>query len=157
MELKKETIEEIEAAAAKYPNRNSALMPALWAAQRECGHLSAEVIDAVAAAVGVSRAKAQGLATYHSLYWKKPVGKYVLMLCTNVACTLMGAETVLEHLESVLGIKEGETTSDGMFTLQEVECIGSCGSAPAMVVNETFHYNLDIEVIDKLLAHYRGL
>ncbi len=157
MELKKETIEEIEQAAAKYPDRNSALMPALWAAQRECGHLSPEAIEAVAAAVGVSRAKAQGLATYHSLYWKKPVGKYVIMLCTNVACTLMGAETILEHLENTLGIKEGETTADGMFTLQEVECIGSCGSAPALVVNETFHYNIDIESMDKLLAHYRGL
>ena len=93
-----ETLEEIERAAAKYPDRNSALMPALWAAQQECGHLSPDVIEAVAAAVGVSRAKAQGLATYHSLYWKKPVGKYVLMLCTNVACTLMGAETVLGDL-----------------------------------------------------------
>ncbi|MGA2192165.1 MAG: NADH-quinone oxidoreductase subunit NuoE [Nitrospirota bacterium] len=150
--LSEKTLREIEKAAAKYSDRKSALMPALWAAQQEHGHLSEEVIDAVAAAVGVSRAKAQGLATYHSLYWKKKVGKYVIMLCTNIACTLMGAEPLLEHLERKLGIHEGETTPDGMFTLMEVECIGSCGNAPAMVINDTFHYDLTEEKIDGILA-----
>jgi NADH-quinone oxidoreductase subunit E len=149
--LSQKTLDEIERAASKYADRNSAIMPALWAAQQEFGHLSEEVIEAVAAAVGVSNAKAQGLATYHSLYWKKPVGKYVIMLCTNIACTLMGAETLLEHLENKLGIKEGDTTPDGMFTLQEVECIGSCGNAPAMCINETFYYDLTEAGIDKLL------
>lgn len=149
--LSKKTLAEIERAAARYADRNSAIMPALWAAQQEFGHLSEEVIAAVAVAVGVPKAKAQGLATYHSLYWKKPVGKYVIMLCTNIACTLMGAETLLEHLEARLGIREGETTPDGMFTLQEVECIGSCGNAPAMVINETFYYDLTEAGIDKLL------
>lgn len=152
IKLSEHTLAEIEKAAAKYPDRNSALMPGLWAAQEEFGALSPEVIDAVAKAVGVSRAKAQGLATYHSLYWKKPVGKNVIMLCTNVACTLMGAETMLEHLEKKLGIKEGETTPDGKFTLQEVECIGSCGSGPAMVVNETFYYELTEKGIDEILS-----
>jgi NADH-quinone oxidoreductase subunit E len=149
--LNQKTLEEIERAASKYADRNSAIMPALWAAQQEFGHLSEEVIEAVAAAVGVPKAKAQGLATYHSLYWKKPVGKYVIMLCTNIACTLMGAETLLEHLEGKLGINEGETTPDGMFTLQEVECIGSCGNAPAMCINDTFHYDLTEAGIDKIL------
>jgi len=150
--LSKETLEEIEKAASKYPDRNSALMAGLWAAQLEFGHLSADVLEAVAVAVGVPKAKAQGVATYHSLYWKKPVGKYVIMLCTNIACTLLGAETCLEHLENKLGIKEGETTQDGRFTLQEVECIGSCGTAPAMVINETFYYTLDEARIDEILA-----
>jgi len=152
IKLSEKTLAEIEKAAAKYPDRNSAMMPALWAAQEEFGVLSPEVIEAAANAVGVPRAKAQGLATYHSLYWKKPVGKNVIMLCTNVACTLMGAETMLEHLEKKLGIKEGETTTDGKFTLQEVECIGSCGSGPAMVVNETFHYELTESKIDEILS-----
>ena len=151
VKLSENTLAEIEKAAAKYVDRNSVLMPALWAAQQEYGYLSEDVLAAVADAVGVSRAKAQGLATYHSLYWKKPVGKYVVMLCTNIACTLLGAETMLEHLEKRLGIHEGETTADGMFTLQEVECIGSCGTAPAMVINETFHYDLTEEKIDKIL------
>jgi len=150
--LSKETLEEIEKAATKYVDRNSALMPALWAAQREFGYLSPDVIEAVADVVGVSSAKAQGLATYHSLYWKKPVGKYVIMLCTNIACTLLGAETVLEHLENKLGIHEGDTTADGMYTLQEVECIGSCGTAPAMVINETFYYDLTVDKVDNILS-----
>ena len=154
VKLSEKTLEKIEKAAAKYPDRNSALMPALWAAQEEFGYLSPEAIDAAAKAVGVSRAKAQGLATYHTLYWKKPVGRNVIMLCTNVACTLMGAETMLEHLEKKLGIREGETTKDGKFTLQEVECIGSCGSGPAMVVNETFYYNLTESAIDEILGKY---
>jgi len=154
VELSKETIQEIETAAAKYPDRNSALMPALWAAQRQFGYLSEEVLEAVALAVGVPKAKAQGIATYHTLYWKKPVGKNVLMLCTNVACTLMGAETMLEHLERKLGIREGGTTPDGKFTLMEVECIGSCGSGPAMVINETFYYELTESKIDEILAKY---
>ena len=154
VKLSENTLAAIEKAAAKYPDRNSALMPALWAAQGEFGYLSPEVIEAVALAVGVPKAKAQGVATYHSLYWKKPVGKNVVMLCTNVACTLMGAETVLEHLETKLGIHEGGTTADGKFTLMEVECIGSCGSGPAMVINETFYYNLDTDRIDEILAKY---
>jgi NADH-quinone oxidoreductase subunit E len=150
--LSENTLQEIERAASKYVDRKSALMAALWAAQEEYGHLSAEVIEAVAAAIGVSNAKAQGLATYHSLYWKKPVGKYVVMLCTNIACTLCGAETYLGHLEKKLGIHEGETTPDGRFTLQEVECIGACGNAPAMVINETFYYDLTEARIDEILA-----
>lgn len=149
--LSKETLEEIEKAAAKYPDRRSALMAALWAAQEEFGHLSQEAMEAVAEAVGVSNAHTQGLATYHSLYWKEKVGRYVIMLCTNIACTLMGAETLLERLENKLGIHEGGTTPDGKFTLQEVECIGSCGNAPAMVINETFYYDLTPEKIDSIL------
>jgi len=152
--LSKDTLAEIEKAAAKYPDRNSAIMPGLWAAQREFGYLSEDVIEAVAKAVGVPNAKAQGLATYHSLYWKKPVGKNVIMVCTNVACTLVGAETILEHLEKKLDIHEGGTTKDGKFTLYEVECIGSCGSGPAVVVNETFYYNLTESGIDEILAKY---
>ena len=149
--LSENTLQEIEKAASKYVDRKSALMAALWAAQAEFGQLSPDVIRAVAEVIGVSNAHAQGLATYHSLYWKKPVGKYVIMLCTNIACTLMGAETLLEHLEKKLGIHEGGTTPDGMFTLQEVECIGSCGNAPAMVINETFYYDLTADKIDGIL------
>ena len=152
--LNKDTLAEIEKAAAKYPDRNSAIMPGLWAAQREFGYLSDDVIEAVAKAVGVPKAKAQGVATYHSLYWKKPIGKNVIMLCTNVACTLVGAETILEHLEKKLNVHEGGTTADGKFTLMEVECIGSCGSGPAVVVNETFYYNLTVQGIDEILGKY---
>ena len=152
--LSEETIKEIEVAAAKYPDRNSALMPGLWAAQRQFGYLSGDVIEAVAVAVGVPKAKAQGVATYHSLYWKEKVGKNVVMLCTNVSCTLVGAETLLEYLEKKLGVKEGGTSADGKFTLMEVECIGSCGSGPAMVVNETYYYDLTEQKIDEILAKY---
>jgi len=112
------------------------------------------VIEAVAVAVGVPKAKAQGVATYHSLYWKEKVGKNVVMLCTNVSCTLVGAETLLEYLEKKLGVKEGGTSADGKFTLMEVECIGSCGSGPAMVVNETYYYDLTEQRIDEILAKY---
>ncbi|MBI5191380.1 MAG: NADH-quinone oxidoreductase subunit NuoE [Nitrospirae bacterium] len=152
IKLSDKTIAAIEENATRYPDRNSVLMFGLWKAQEELGHLSPEAIEAVAEAVRVPRAKAQGVATYHSLYWKKPVGENVIMLCTNVACTLMGAETILEHIENRLGIKEGHTTPDGKFTLQEVECIGSCGYGPAMVINETFYFDLTINKIDDILA-----
>jgi len=154
VKLGDKTLAEIEKAAAKYPDRNSALMPGLWAAQHEFGYLSDEVIEAVAAAVGVPKAKALGVATYHTLYWKQKTGKNVIMLCTNVSCTLVGAETLLEYLENKLGIHEGGTTADGKFTLMEVECIGSCGSGPAMVVNETYYYDLTEQKIDEILANY---
>lgn len=154
VKLSEETLKEIEVAAAKYPDRNSSLMPGLWAAQRQFGHLSDEVIEAVAIAVGVPKAKAQGVATYHSLYWKEKVGENVVMLCTNVSCTLVGAETLLEHLERKLGCREGGTSPDGKFTLMEVECIGSCGFGPAMVVNETYYYELTEQKIDDILAKY---
>jgi len=154
LKLSDNIIAEIEKAAKKYPDRNSALMPGLWAAQHEFGYLSDEVIAAVAEAVGVPKAKAQGVATYHTLYWKEKVGQNVIMLCTNVSCTLVGAETLLGYLERKLGIHEGGTTSDGKFTLFEVECIGSCGSGPAMVVNETYYYDLTEAKIDEILAKY---
>ena len=148
-------LREIEDAAAHYPDRRSALMAGFWAAQREFGSLSDEVIEAVAAVIGVPKAHAQGVAAYHTLYYKGKVGRHVVMLCTNVACTLMGAETLLGHLEGRLGVKVGGTTPDGMFTLMEVECIGSCGKAPAMVVDDDFHYELTPDKIDEILKTYR--
>ncbi|MEX0366390.1 MAG: NADH-quinone oxidoreductase subunit NuoE [Ruegeria sp.] len=146
----------IEAAAEAYPDQRSAIMPALMIAQREYGHLTGEVLEEVADILGVERIWVYELATFYTLFHTEPVGQIHLQLCDNVSCMLRGAEALLRHMEQVLGIAEGETTTDGMFTLSTVECLGACEMAPVMQVGDDYHGNLDAERIDALLARLRA-
>jgi len=146
-------INDIKKYIAKYPQKESALMPALMLVQKDSGNnLNDELIAEVAELVGVSQSKAYGVATYYSMYnVKKPVGKYHLQVDTNIPATLMGAMKIYQHLEQKLGIKNGETTKDGLFTLSAVECLGSCGSCPVIQVNDTYYENMTIESTDQLI------
>jgi len=145
--------ERIEKLANRYPRRESALMPALTFAQQSNGNnLSEELLHEVADIIGVTRAKAYGVATFYTMYNKKPVGKYHIQIDTNIPATLMGARDILKHVENTLGIKPGETSKDGLFTLNEVECLGSCGTCPVIQVNDTYYENMTIEKVDKLIA-----
>jgi len=150
--LKEQCIREIEAVAGRYPSRQSALLPALDIAQRANGNvLSHDDIAAVASIIGVSVSKAYGVATYYTLYNKGNVGKYHIQVDTNIPATLMGAGAVLAHLEKKLRIRPGETTPDGMFTLTEVEDLGSCGTCPVIQVNDTYYENMTVEKADALI------
>ena len=133
---------EIEAAAARYPDRRSAIMPALLIAQRAHGHLPGEVLEEVADILGVERIWVYELATFYTLFHTEPVGMFHLELCDNVSCMLCGAETLLRHMEARLGIARGGTTPDGLFTLTTVECLGACEMAPVMQVGDDYHGNL---------------
>lgn len=149
--------EKIEVAAARYPDRRSAIMPALLIAQKEHGHLPGPVLEEVADILGVERIWVYELATFYTLFHTEPVGSFHLQLCDNVSCMLCGAEDLLRHLEAVLGIKKGETTPDRLFTLSTVECLGACEMAPVMQVGDDYHGNLDVARLDALLESLRAM
>jgi NADH-quinone oxidoreductase subunit E len=140
--------EEIEAAAARYPDRRSAIMPALLIAQKAHGHLTGPVLEEVADILAVERIWVYELATFYTLFHTEPVGMFHLQLCDNI---------LLKHLETALGIKKGETTPDGLFTLSTVECLGACEIAPVMQVGDDYHGNLDVARIDALLDRLRAM
>ena len=148
--------EEIEAAAARYPERRSAIMPALMIAQKEHGHLPGPVLEEVAQILGVERVWVYELATFYTLFHTEPIGRFHLQLCDNVSCMLCGSEALLKHLETTLGIRKGETTPDGAFTLSTVECLGACEMAPVMQVGDDYHGNLDTARLDALLESFRA-
>jgi NADH-quinone oxidoreductase subunit E len=149
--------EEIEAAAARYPDRRSAIMPALLIAQKAHGHLTGPVLEEVADILAVERIWVYELATFYTLFHTEPVGMFHLQLCDNISCMLCGSEDLLKHLETALGIKKGETTPDGLFTLSTVECLGACEMAPVMQVGDDYHGNLDVARIDALLDRLRAM
>ena len=148
--------EKIEAAAARYPNQRSAIMPALLIAQKEHGYLPGPVLEEVANILGVERIWVYELATFYTLFHTVPIGLFHLQLCDNVSCMLCGSENLLKHLETVLQIKKGETTPDGLFTLSTVECLGACEMAPVMQVGDDYHGKLDDVRVNQLLDSLRA-
>jgi NADH-quinone oxidoreductase subunit E len=148
--------QKIEAAAARYPDQRSAIMPALLIAQKEHRHLPGPVLEEVADILGVERIWVYELATFYTLFHTEPVGMFHLELCDNLSCMLRGAESLLRHMEGALGIENGATTPDGLFTLATVECLGACEMAPVMQVGDDYHGNLDAARIDALLAKLRA-
>ena len=142
---------EFERLLTRYPDRKAAILPALHLAQKEFGYISDEAIVYLAGLVGASPAEIEGVASFYTMYNRKPVGKYHVQICRNISCSLLGAEHLIEHVSRKLGVRPGETTPDGKFTLEKVECLGSCGTAPVMQVNDEYHENLTVESIDRIL------
>jgi len=142
---------EFERLLTRYPDRKAVILPALHLAQKEFGYVSDEAIVYIAGLVATSPAEIEGVATFYTMYNRKPVGKYHVQICRNISCSLLGAEHLIEHVSKKLGIRPGETTPDGKFTLAKVECLGSCGTAPVMQVNDEYHENLTVESIDRIL------
>jgi NADH-quinone oxidoreductase subunit E len=139
-----------------YPVRRSALIPMLLYAQDEVGHLSDEVIAEVAHRIGITPLDVRNVISYYSLLRTKPVGKYHVQVCTNISCMLRGANELFEHCKKKLGVDNKQTTPDGVFSLEEVECIGACSWAPAAQINYDFHENLTPETLDRVLDEYRA-
>jgi NADH-quinone oxidoreductase subunit E len=138
-----------------YPTKRSVLVPTLLYAQDETGYLSDEVIHELAQRLELTDLEVNNVISYYSMLTTKPRGKFNVQVCTNIACMLRGGEELLDHCETKLGIKHKGTTSDGLFTLEEVECIGACSWAPAAQVNYDFHENLTPEKMDTILESYR--
>jgi NADH-quinone oxidoreductase subunit E len=136
---------------ARYPVKRSALVPMLLFGQDEVGYVSAEIIEEVARRLGVPTIEVDEVITYYSMLRRQPAGKYHLQVCTNVSCMLCGGQEILEHCQKKLGIGHKQTTPDGMFSLEEVECLGACCGAPAMQVNYDYYENLTPEKVDALL------
>ena len=145
-----------DALVEKYPLKRSALIPMLLYSQDEIGYLSDAVIDEVAERLGITSLDVRNVASYYSMLRFKPVGKYNVQVCTNISCMLRGAYDLFEHLQDSLGIGHKGVTSDGLFSLEEVECIGVCCWAPAIQVNYDFHDDLTNEKVDEVLASYRA-
>jgi NADH-quinone oxidoreductase subunit E len=152
-----EELERIEGFTEKYPTNRSAVMPALWLAQEKFGFLPPEVMKLVAEALDMPYAQVYGAATFYTQYYKKQMGTYVLDVCCSFSCQACGSYDVLDYLEEKLGIHAGETTEDGRFTIQEVECLGSCGTAPMLqVTNGPYVHNLTKEKLDQLIDDLRN-
>ena len=145
-----------DALAAKYPVRRSALVPMLLYAQDEVGYLSDAVIAEVAERIGITELEVRNVATYYSMLRFKPVGKFNVQVCTNICCMLSGAYELYERFQEELGIGHKGVTADGVFSLEEVECIGACCWAPAIQVNYEFLDEVKPEQVPNLLAGYRG-
>lgn len=149
--LSQKFYDEMKQLEPRYPDRVALLLPALHAAQAEVGWLPPEVLDEVGVYIGIHPAQVREVATFYTLFNLKPVGKYHLKICTNVSCCLRGAEKLVEHCEKKLGIQCGETTADKKFSLNEEECLGACGTAPTMMLNEDYYENLDVKTLDRIL------
>jgi len=141
----------VDRIVAKYPETSGALLPVLWEVQRTKGWIDAEAEQWVADRLGMTPAHVHGTVTFYTMYKQRPTGKYHIQVCTTLSCMLRGSDNLLQHIEEKLGIKVGETTPDGKFSLVQVECLGSCGTAPMFQLNDDFHEDLTREKVDEIL------
>lgn len=142
----------VDAIVAHYPQPKAALLPVLWEVQKAKGWIGFEAEQWVAARLGVAASHVHGCVTFYTMYKQKPSGRYHIQLCTTLSCMLRGSDELLRHVEAKLGIKAGETTADGKFSLVRVECLGSCGTAPMFQLNDDYHESLTNEAVDRLLS-----
>ncbi len=154
--LREKHQEEIDDILSRYPLRRSAMLPLLHLAQREYGYIPEEAMREVAEIIGCRPIDVFDVATFYTIYNRQPIGKYLLEVCRTLSCALLGGRKLTRHLEERLGIKAGETTADGLFTLREVECIGACSNAPAMLINNLIYENLTPEKLDRILEELRA-
>lgn len=141
---------------SRYPRPRSALIPLLHVAQEQEGWVSPEAMAHIAELVDLAPAEVLGTASFYGMFKREPVGRYVVSVCTNISCLLLGGEELLEHCERTLGIKPGATTSDGMFTLEDVECIAACTDAPCLQVNYRYFLRISHDEVDALVDDLRA-
>jgi NADH-quinone oxidoreductase E subunit len=146
----------IEEAIKKYPHKNAAVMPVLYIAQEQDGWISQDVIKEVASVLEMTAEEVLGIVTFYSMYHTKPAGKYHLQVCTNVSCMLRGATEIYQHIKDKLKIENLGVTEDSKFSLEEVECMGSCGTAPMIAINEDFFENLNVQKVDEILESLKS-
>ena len=149
--LTPERDKELDEILTRYPTRMAACIPALHLCQDQAGWISEEAILWVAHRLDLPPAHVKGVVTFYTLFNQQPVGKHQLWVCRTLPCALRGAGELLEHCEKRLGIKPGETTADGQVTLRTAECLASCGTAPMMQVDKTYHENLTLPQVDAIL------
>lgn len=137
-----------------FPNKRSLILPCLFLLQRDQGFVDNAGMEYIAERIGdpISLAHVHGVATFYTMYNKKPVGKFHIQVCANISCYLAGSDQITEHLCHKLGIEKGQTTKDKNFTIDEVQCLGACGFAPVAQINEDYYENLDITKMDQILS-----
>lgn len=149
--LQEEKRARLDTIIKRYPEKRAALLPALHLVQEQEGYISKEAMQYIADYLEVPFGHVLGVVTFYSMFYDKPIGRNHIQVCTNVSCQLLGSGTIVDHIGKSCGIKPGETSKDGKFTLSEVECLGSCGTAPMMQINDDYHENLTVEKLDKIL------
>src|SRR5947207_1359365 len=137
--------------AARYPVARSAVLPALYIAQQEEGYINQHALETVADTIGLTVDDVESVATFYTMYYQQPPGKKVIKVCTSISCYLRNCDALVTQLEKRLGLKRGETTPDGNYTLLTVECLASCGTAPVLQVNDEFVENVTLEMADALI------
>jgi NADH-quinone oxidoreductase E subunit len=150
-EIKASTEKKIKELVSRYPKKQAAILPVLHLVQRELGYISEDGEKWVADLLEINPVKVREVVTFYSMLSQKPLGKYHIQICSNLTCSLMGAESLIDYLSEKLGIKPGETSEDGKYTLTTVECLGACDQAPSMMVNTDYYGNMDEKKIDKIL------
>jgi NADH-quinone oxidoreductase subunit E len=150
-QFSKESILEIERMKKIYPTSEAIVIPALHLAQKDNGWVNDDVYQTVSEQLNIPAAKIKGVATFYSMFSKKPKGKYWIQVCKNLSCSLLGSRHIIDYLEQLLRVKVGETTKDNLFTLDVVECLGSCGTAPVMMINDEYFENLNEPRVEQLI------
>ena len=140
----------------RYPSKEALLLPSLYLVQEQEGYVPEESFEYLAERLGVSSVRVRETAEFYTMYNKEPVGKYHIQLCNNISCYLRESEALLVYLTEKLGIGIGETTKDGRFTLSTVECLGACGGAPVVQINDDYHEFMTKEKLEKVLLSLRG-
>ncbi len=156
MILTDSSIRQIKEKAARYPHRKAAILPALTVAYKQLGYVDDKIYKEISKVINVPYVEIAEAATFYTMFPKKPRGKYLLQVCNNISCALMGSDSMIKYLEDRLGIKKDATTEDGLFTLISVECLGSCCTAPMIQINDEFHENLNRQKLDKILDELKS-
>jgi NADH-quinone oxidoreductase subunit E len=155
--LPEHVLDEIRELPAKYPQPRSAVMPALDLAQEEVGYLTPEAMSEVAAALDLDPGYVEGVATFYTLFHLQPIGRHRFYVCTNLSCSLRGSSDIVEHVKGAIGVREaGDVSKDGLFSYEEVECLGACEYAPMMRLDHEYYYDLTPQIITTLVAERRA-
>jgi NADH-quinone oxidoreductase subunit E len=141
----------LEELKRRYPQERSAIMPALYLAQEELGSITAEAIAWVSERLALAPVQVLEVASFYTMYYKKPVGRYHFQVCRTVSCALRGQKLIVEHLKQRFKLKSGEVSPDGLWSFEEVECLGSCGSGPVCEINDHYFENLSVEKLEKII------
>lgn len=156
VQFSEKALKEYEEIVTRYPDRKATLLPALWIAQREFGYISREVMEYVAELVEVPFSRVYEVAEFYTMFQKKKPGKYHLQLCQTLSCHLAGADEIRKYIEEKLHLQPGETSQDGMFSFQLVECLGSCHTAPVVQINDDYYENLNVEKFDAIIQDLKN-
>lgn len=154
--LNAENVEMARTIISRYPRSRSALIPLLHVAQEQDGWVSPDAMEHIGELLGLNPSEVLGTASFYGMFKREPVGRYLVGVCTNISCMLLGGEELLEHCQERLGIKAGATTEDGVFTLEDVECIAACSDAPCLQVNYRYFLNLTHDEADTLFDELRA-
>jgi NADH-quinone oxidoreductase subunit E len=151
MGVERELRERMEVIAARFPQRLSAIIPILYLVQEHYGYVTKEGMEVAAEVLGTTPAYVDSVASFYTMFYRQPVGRYILQVCRTLPCALMGAEGIIAYVQEKLGIKPGETTPDQQFTLETVECLAACHVAPLMMVNQVYKVQLDQAKLDTII------